>query len=155
MKTATCIEIQKLDDGATFFRFDLSEPCEFMGAQTTHFDVIKSKESTQFIGDNRAWVQFMTGMFGGGEPRTILSMNYGYEETRLSQLRRQRGHWNDLDNPPIDYIPHETARLWPHFDEELRLVISIMADESARLMAEFREEHSSDYVDDIDDDWSE
>lgn len=129
-KIALCIEAEHLD-GAMFYRFELQPPCKFQGAWTEHFDVISDKKKTQFIADNRAWMG-IDDLAGQSPIDQLLLDHFQYHEPLVSKLYRIRERWGDLEKPPMKHVQYRLMKLWSDMDEEQQLIVSIIAEFSAK-----------------------
>lgn len=146
IKTANCIE-QHRDPDATHITLELDPPATFHGVETQHFRIIETNGTRQFIADNGAW-QHISDMGAQLPLDKYLLRYYGYHEPLVSKLRRVRGRWDDLRQPPKG-IPYELALLWGSLDAVQRLLVAITADRVIEALAA-----CADDDDEIDYDWS-
>jgi len=128
-KIAQCVEMHR-DPDAVHITLELDPPCMFQDAETRRFRIIDTMEQggrgRQIIADNGSWLHIQ-GTGSGLSLAEYLSRYYGYQEPLVSQLRRLRGRWDDLDRPPR-HAPHEMRGIWATLDEVQRLLVALMSD---------------------------
>lgn len=149
IKTACCVEIHR-DPDATHITVELDPPQLFHDIETQRFRIIEDTREggRQIIADNGSW-QYIKGT-GSSLPLDLyLARYHGYHEPLISKLRRLRGQWDDLTQPP-DHTPNELRRLWGSFDALQRLLIAIMVDhmtEAVERASQSDDDDSSDWWD--------